>query len=189
MVAGVDEAGRGALAGPVVAAAVILRPDASLPGVNDSKKLSPSARQMLYNSILERSLAVSVHWVGPRRIDEINILVATHEAMQGALRALPIVPDIALVDGLPVPNLPCRSRAIVHGDALEYSIAAASIVAKVSRDGLMSLYGNLCPLYGFRQHKGYGTSAHRAAIRAHGPCAIHRRTFLGHVGLSLDSAE
>ena len=177
VVAGVDEAGRGALAGPVVAAAVVLDLNHCPDGLNDSKKLAPGVRLELFHAILRSATSVGVHLVGPRRIDHVNILRATHEAMRGALQALSSMPDVALVDGLPVKGLPCPHQALVGGDGLECAISAASIIAKVTRDQLMVCYGDLYPEYGFERHKGYGTPEHRTAIITHGLTGIHRRTF------------
>jgi len=180
-VAGVDEAGRGALAGPVVAAAVILPPNQCPDGVDDSKKLLPAVREELFAAILEAAAGVSVHVVGPRRIDSLNILRASHEALRKAAEGLAITPCVALVDGLPVPSYPCPHEAIIGGDGRECCIAAASIVAKVTRDRLMADYAAYYPEYGFQHHKGYATAAHRTAIIIHGPALIHRRSFLSNL--------
>ena len=186
IVAGVDEAGRGALAGPVVAAAVVLRPDFCPEGVDDSKKLTPERRTYLFSEILASALFVGVYCVGPRRIDEINILRASELAMRKAIAALGGTPDAALVDGLPVPGFPCPSEAIIGGDGLECSIAAASIIAKVTRDMLMVRYHFPYPNYGFPRHKGYGTAQHRQAIQQFGMTPIHRRTFIHSAVETLD---
>ena len=177
-VAGVDEAGRGPLAGPVVAAAVILPPDFDPAGVRDSKKLSPAARETAFERIEREALAVGVGTVEAGEIDRLNILRATHEAMRRALAALcPPLPDAVLVDGLPVPGLHPCCRALVKGDDKSVSIAAASIVAKVTRDRLMAAFHDTYPAYDFARHKGYGTPDHLAALDRHGPCALHRCSF------------
>lgn len=177
-VAGVDEAGRGPLAGPVVAAAVILPDGVSLPGVDDSKKLTAAKRDALYDVILASALATGTGIVGHEEIDRINILQATYRAMHLALAALRITPEHVLVDGNRFAGTGVPFTTIVDGDALSQSIAAASIIAKVTRDRLLCEYDRQYPGYGFARHKGYGTAQHRAAIIAHGPCPIHRRTFL-----------
>lgn len=183
-VAGVDEAGRGPLAGPVVAAAVVFSqqilesPPPELAGINDSKALSPAKRMALWEALLQHpGASTSVAVVEPGEIDRLNILRATHAAMARALAGLNPLPEIALVDGLPVPGLPCPSRNIVKGDAKCFSIAAASIVAKVTRDKLMEELDATYPGYGFARHKGYGTRAHMEALHALGPCPAHRRSF------------
>ena len=176
-VAGVDEAGRGPLAGPVVAAAVVLPELPELPGVFDSKQLSAAAREKLYSELLALpGIDIGVSVIGPELIDELNILKATHLAMRNALLALKHV-DAALVDGLPVPNLPVPSRNLVKGDARSASIAAASIVAKVRRDAIMVEADREYPGYGFAEHKGYGCAAHVAALKKLGVTPIHRRSF------------
>jgi ribonuclease HII len=177
LIAGVDEAGRGPLAGPVVAAAVILPPDARLPEVNDSKKLNAAHRARLFGEIHERALAVCVSVIGPETIDAINILQASRRAMREAVAGLPLMPQIALLDGLPVPDFPVEHLAIVGGDAGCLAIAAASIVAKVTRDRLMESLHEEIPHYDFARHKGYGTPDHLRRLREHGPCAAHRRSF------------
>jgi ribonuclease HII len=177
-VAGVDEAGRGPLAGPVVAAAVILPEGVSIPGVDDSKKLTAAKREALYDVILQSALATGTGIVGHEEIDRINILQATFRAMHQALAALSITPGHVLVDGNRFAGTGIPFSTIVDGDALSHSIAAASIIAKVTRDRLLRDYDRVYPAYGFARHKGYGTAQHRAAILAHGPCPIHRRTFL-----------
>lgn len=176
-IAGVDEAGRGPLAGPVVAAAVILPQDASLPGLNDSKKLSPARREELFEHIHAAALAVGVEAVGEDVIDSINILQATYRAMRGALRKLALPVDIVLVDGYPIPGLDARQKGIFGGDGKSASIAAASIVAKVTRDRIMSGLSADYPRYGFDKHKGYGTPEHFEALKRYGPCPVHRRSF------------
>jgi ribonuclease HII len=176
-VAGVDEAGRGPLAGPVVAAAAILPREAELPGVLDSKCLDAAAREALYEVIRDRAIAWAVAVVDVEEIDRVNILRATHAAMSRALAQIEPLPCGALVDGMPVTGLPCPHRAIVDGDALSVSIAAASILAKVTRDRLMVDLDERYPGYGFARHKGYCTPAHFAALRRLGPSPIHRRSF------------
>lgn len=178
LVCGVDEAGRGPLAGPVCAAAVILPEKYDLPGLNDSKKLSPKARDILYGRILETAVAWGVGWADEREIDEINILQATFRAMSRAFDGLSLKPDYAFVDGNQVPPLSLPVRCVVGGDGKYDCIAAASILAKVSRDRLMLEYDARYPGYGFARHKGYGTKAHYAALAELGPCPIHRITFL-----------
>ncbi len=177
-VAGVDEAGRGPLAGPVVAAAVILPEDFAPCGLDDSKKLSPARREKLFAAI---TAAANVQWatseVGAEEIDRLNILRATHLAMARALNGLPIKPRHALVDGLPVRGLPTEHTAVIGGDGLSLSIAAASIIAKVTRDRIMLALDAKFPQYGFARHKGYGVRQHLEALKIHGPCPIHRRSF------------
>ena len=178
LVAGVDEAGRGPLAGPVVAAAVILPDDFALDGLNDSKKVSPAKREKIY-AILTTTAEIlwAVAEATVEEIDRLNILRATHLAMARAIAALPRRPDHALVDGLPVRGLPVGHTALVEGDSLSLSIAAASIIAKVTRDRLMAELDAQHPQYGFARHKGYGVREHLEALRKHGPCPTHRRTF------------
>jgi ribonuclease HII len=176
--AGVDEAGRGPLAGPVSAAAVILDPANVPDGLADSKIISPARREELYVAIMHSALAVSVAFSGPETIDRLNIRVATLDAMRRAIRGLSIRPTLVEIDGKDVPhglNLP--ARAIIDGDALVPSISAASIIAKVARDRLMAKLAIHFPVYGFERHMGYGTAEHTAAIDAHGPCPHHRLTF------------
>ena len=175
--AGVDEAGRGALAGPVVAAAVILKPGARLRGLADSKVLTPAARERLYARIPAQALAVGIGSADAAAVDSANILQATLMAMVRALAALKPSPDIVLVDGTIAPPIAIACRTIPHGDALVPAIAAASIVAKVTRDRLMAELAGQIPAYGFERHKGYGTADHQAALRRHGPCSIHRVSF------------
>lgn len=177
-ICGVDEAGRGPLAGPVVAGAVILPADCEILYLNDSKKLSEKRREELYLEIQEKALAWHVGVVGPGRIDEINILQATYEAMRQAIAGLAVRPDLLLNDAVIIPGVDIPQVKIIKGDAKSVSIAAASIMAKVTRDHMMLEYDALYPAYGFAKHKGYGTAAHIAAIRAEGPCPIHRRTFI-----------
>lgn len=177
-IAGVDEAGRGPLAGPVVAAAVILPRGLNDLGLDDSKKLSPGRRRKLYTAIYEVAVAVGIGIVDPLEIDRINILKAALGGMAMAVANLCPAPDLLLVDGpFPVPDVPMNQRPIIKGDSLSASIAAASIVAKVTRDRLMARYDQEYPQFGFAAHKGYPTRAHRMAIAAHGPCPIHRRSF------------
>ncbi|MDI9241741.1 ribonuclease HII [Fusibacillus kribbianus] len=180
VICGIDEAGRGPLAGPVAAAAVILPEDCRILYVNDSKKLSEKKREELYDEIMDQAVSVGVGIVGPGRIDEINILQATYEAMREAVSKLSAVPDVCLNDAVTIPGLPgtIRQVPIIKGDAKSLSIAAASIVAKVTRDRMMREYDRLYPEYGFAGHKGYGSADHIAAIRKHGISPIHRRTFL-----------
>ncbi|QTN31514.1 ribonuclease HII [Akkermansiaceae bacterium] len=177
-VAGVDEAGRGPLAGPVVAAAVILPRPFSCPFLNDSKKLTKNRRELLYGEITGNPTVIwAVGLVGPEEIDAINILRATHRAMGLALAALSENPDIALIDGLPVKGLSMPHEALVKGDGLSLSIAAASVIAKVTRDRFMERIDSEFPAYGFARHQGYGTRQHLEALRKHGPCRHHRRSF------------
>ncbi|MBQ7257168.1 MAG: ribonuclease HII [Abditibacteriota bacterium] len=177
IIVGIDEAGRGPIAGPVVAGAVILPEDFSNPEITDSKKLSEKKREEFYDIIVNEALAWAVGIVSPKEIDEINILKATHKAMRLAIEALSIKPDFALVDGLPVKGLPCEHEAVVKGDALVPAISCASIIAKVTRDRIMVEEDKKYPLYGFKGHKGYGTKAHIEAIKKYGVCPIHRVTF------------
>ena len=177
-VCGIDEAGRGPLAGPVVAAAVVLPPGLALPGLNDSKKLTARRRETLYTQLREdERVLIGVGMAAAAEIDRLNILRATHEAMARAVAALPTAVDFCLIDGLPVPQFPLPQRALVKGDARCLSIAAASIVAKVTRDRLMQDVAQQYPGYGFEKHAGYGTAAHLAALRRLGPCPEHRRSF------------
>ncbi len=177
-IAGVDEAGRGPLAGPVFAAAVILPQNEMIEGLNDSKKLSEKRREELFDIIRERAAAYSVFSVDERRIDEINILNATMEAMSGAVSGLKIQPGYVLIDGNKCPKIGIPCEYMIKGDAKSASIAAASILAKVSRDRFIKEIAEKYPEYGFEKHKGYGTKAHTDAILKYGPCEIHRRTFL-----------
>ncbi len=175
-----DEAGRGPLAGPVVAACVALPADFPLDGIRDSKTLSPAQRERAFARILADALAVGIGQADAEEIDALNILRATHLAMRRAVEALApaLALSLVLVDGLAVPPLPCSAqRALVRGDSLSASIAAASIVAKVTRDRLMCEADLLYPQFGFAGHKGYGAPSHLAALRAHGPCPLHRRSF------------
>ena len=177
-VCGIDEAGRGPLAGPVCAAAVILPPDCDIPGLNDSKKLSEKKREALFPVIQEKALAFGIGWATAEEIDRVNILQATFLAMARAVEALPTPADYALVDGNRMPPLPIPGETIVKGDATSASIAAASILAKVSRDRLLRRLDEEHPEYGFAKHKGYGTQAHYVAIRKYGLLPEHRRSFL-----------
>ena len=177
-ICGVDEAGRGPLAGPVSAAAVILPPEAALPGLNDSKKLSEKKREQLFPEIQRLALAWSVAFASVEEIEERNILGATMLAMNRAISGLNLRPELALIDGNRNREIQVPSRCVVHGDARCASIAAASILAKVSRDRLMVELARDYPQYGFDRHKGYGTKAHYAALREYGPCPAHRPSFL-----------
>ena len=176
-VAGVDEAGRGPLAGPVVVAAVILPLGCFLPKLNDSKKLSPKARDVLYDLIQENAISVGCAIVDEKTIDRINIYHASHRAMHLALEQLDPQPDHVLVDGRPVKSMRIPHTPLVKGDARSYSIAAASVLAKVTRDRMMQELDQIYPAYGFASHKGYATPQHLAAIEQHGACPIHRKTF------------
>jgi len=176
-VCGVDEAGRGPLAGPVAAAAVILPPGLVIEGLNDSKKVSEKKRRELYDIIMREAVAVGVVLVSPREIDEMNILQATMKAMALAVAKLPVKPDYVLVDGNRLPVWTHKSEAIIGGDAKSVSVAAASMIAKVTRDTMMVEYDGLYPGYGFAKHKGYGTAAHIEAIGALGLSPIHRVSF------------
>lgn len=178
LVCGIDEAGRGPLAGPVCAAAVILPLDCQIPGLNDSKKLTEKKREALFPLIQEKALAYGIGWASAQEIDEINILQATFLAMKRAVEQLPLQPGWALVDGNRMPPLEIPGETVVKGDAQCASIATASILAKVSRDRLLEEWDQLYPQYGFAKHKGYGTKAHYEAIQAHGILPIHRRSFL-----------
>lgn len=187
VVAGIDEAGRGPLAGPVVAAAVVLPNHYSNQMVNDSKQLKESDRELVYQELLgDDEIVCASAAVEPAEIDRINILRATYLAMTRAFEQLRPAADIALIDGKPVRGFPGPHRALVKGDALSLSIAAASIVAKVERDRLMTAYAEQYPDYGFERHKGYGTALHREALRRIGPCPIHRRSFAPVSQLELD---
>jgi ribonuclease HII len=177
-VCGIDEAGRGPLAGPVVAGAVILPKDCNILYINDSKKLSQKKREELYDVIMAQALAVGVGMAGPGRIDQINILQATYEAMGQAIQNLSLTPDILLNDAVTIPNVDIPQVPIIKGDAKSISIGAASIIAKVTRDRLMMEYDKIMPEYGFARNKGYGTKEHMEAIRIYGPSPIHRNSFL-----------
>lgn len=179
LVAGIDEAGRGPLAGPVSAACVVMPLDDLVPGVNDSKKLTAAKREKLYPLIMEKAIAYSIVTVDAPTIDEINILNATKLAMRSCVEQLAVQPEVVLVDAV---KLDCGYPVdpIIKGDALSYSIACASVLAKVYRDHMMVEAAKEYPAYGFEQHKGYGTAAHIAALQQNGPCPLHRRSFIGH---------
>lgn len=176
---GVDEVGRGPLAGPVVACAVCLPEDFYLPGLNDSKKVPIATREAFYEVIRRDALAIGIGIVDAARIDQINILQATKEAMKHAIRDAGLAPDVCLIDAVQLTGLSCEQVPIIGGDAKSVSIAAASIVAKVTRDRMMAEYAKEYPLYGFEKHAGYGTAEHLAAIARFGPTPIHRMTFTG----------
>lgn len=177
-VCGIDEAGRGPLAGPVFAAAVILPENCSIEGINDSKKLTPKKREILFDEIRAGALSYGIGFATEQEIDSINILQATFLAMKRAFDAMNIRANLALVDGNRMPNLGVETRTIVRGDALSASIAAASILAKVSRDRLLCEIDRIYPQYGFAKHKGYGTAYHVEMLQKYGPCPVHRKTFL-----------
>lgn len=177
-ICGIDEVGRGPLAGPVVAGAVILPKDCDILYINDSKQLSEKKREELYDIIMEKAVAVSVGYASVERIDEINILQATYEAMRDAISKLPVSPDILLNDAVTIPQVAIPQIPIIKGDAKSISIGAASIIAKVTRDRLMVEYDSVFPEYGFASNKGYGSAAHIEAIKKNGPCPIHRRSFI-----------
>jgi len=180
MIAGVDEVGRGALAGPVVAAAVILDPSAPLPeGLDDSKKLTASQRERIAGELKGTVLGYSVGLIPAEEIDRTNILIATRRAMCAALGALHPRPDFLLIDALQLREIHLPQRAIIHGDSVSASIAAAAVIAKTYRDALMRDYDSVYPQFGFASHVGYGTRTHLAALRTHGACPIHRRSFRG----------
>jgi ribonuclease HII len=176
-IAGIDEAGRGPLAGPVVAAAIILPTRCPLFGINDSKQLSAKDREQVYAAILEQAVAIGIGSADVAEIDQLNILTATRLAMCRAIDQLAPPPDYLLIDAVVLPGLKVPIRPIIKGDSLSVSIAAASIVAKVTRDRLMANYHETFPEYGFLSHKGYGTAEHLERLARHGPCSIHRRTF------------
>lgn len=177
---GIDEVGRGPLSGPVVACAVILPTDHRILYINDSKKLSEKKREELYDVIMEEATAVGIGMAPPSRIDEINILQATYEAMREAISRLSVTPDLLLNDAVTIPGVSIPQVPIVGGDRKSVSIAAASIVAKVTRDRMMKEYEEMFPGYKFAKNKGYGTAEHIAALKELGPCPIHRRSFIGH---------
>ena len=179
-ICGIDEAGRGPLAGPVVAGAVILPVDCKIRYLNDSKKLSAARREELFDEIMDKAVAAAVGIVSPARIDEINILQATYEAMRQAIGKLSVTPDLLLNDAVTIPQVDISQVPIIKGDAKSMSIAAASILAKVTRDRLMVEYDKVMPEYGFAGHKGYGSAAHIEALKKYGPSPIHRKTFIGH---------
>ena len=177
-ICGIDEVGRGPLAGPVVAAAVILPKDAEILYLNDSKKLSAKRREELYDEIQEKAIAIGIGMAGPARIDEINILQATYEAMRQAIGQLSVEPEVLLNDAVTIPEVVIPQVPIIKGDAKSVSIAAASVIAKVTRDRLMEEYDQVLAGYGFADNKGYGSAEHIAALRKLGPTPIHRRTFI-----------
>lgn len=178
-ICGIDEVGRGPLAGPVVAGAVILPKDCEILYINDSKKLSAAKREALYAVIMEQAVAVGIGMAGPERIDAINILQATYEAMREAISKLSVAPDILLNDAVTIPGVSIPQVPIIKGDAKSISIGAASIVAKVTRDRLMEAYDAVFPEYGFASNKGYGSAEHIAALKKYGPSPIHRKSFIG----------
>nr|WP_294465811.1 ribonuclease HII [uncultured Sellimonas sp.] len=179
-ICGIDEAGRGPLAGPVVAAAVILPKDCTILYVNDSKKLSAKRREELYDEIMEKAVSVGVGMASPQRIDEINILQATYEAMREAVEGLSVEPDLLLNDAVTIPDVLIPQVPIIKGDAKSISIACASIIAKVTRDRLMLEYDKILPEYGFASNKGYGSRDHIEALKQNGPSPIHRKSFITH---------
>lgn len=178
-IAGVDEVGRGPLAGPVCCACVIMPLDDIIEGIDDSKKVSEKKREKLFDLIKEKAIAYQIEFVDEKIIDEINILEATKKCMAKAINNMPIMPDIVLVDAVKNLDTEVATLPIIHGDALSYNIAAASILAKVTRDKLMVEYGKKYPQYGFEKHKGYGTKMHIDALKQYGPLSIHRKSFLG----------
>ena len=180
-ICGIDEVGRGPLCGPVVASAVILPKDCQILYLNDSKKLSEKKREELYDVIMEQAIAVGIGMASPQRIDEINILQATYEAMRQAIASLKVKPAVLLNDAVTIPGVEIPQIPIIKGDAKSVSIAAASVLAKVTRDHMMVEYDTLYPEYGFAKHKGYGTAAHTAVIRELGPTPIHRMSFLKNI--------
>ena len=180
LICGIDEVGRGPLAGPVVAGAVILPKNCEILYLNDSKQLSAEKREQLYDIILEHAVAVGIGIVSPQRIDEINILQATYEAMRQAIEKLNPQPAVLLNDAVRIPQVAIQQVPIIKGDAKSVSIAAASIVAKVTRDRMMEQYEEVFPGYGFARNKGYGSKEHIEALQTMGPTAIHRRSFIGH---------
>ncbi len=177
-ICGIDEVGRGPLAGPVVAGAVILPKDCDILYLNDSKQLSEKKREELYDVIMEKAVSTGLGFVSPERIDQINILQATYEAMREAIAKLSPQPDLLLNDAVTIPKVAIRQVPIIKGDAKSISIAAASIIAKVTRDRLMVQYDSVFPEYGFASNKGYGAAAHIEALRKYGPTSIHRRSFI-----------
>ena len=179
-ICGIDEVGRGPLAGPVVAGAVILPRDSKILHLNDSKQLTAKKRDELYDVIMREAVAVGIGYASPARSDEINILQATYEAMREAISKLSVKPDVLLNDAVKIPQVDIRQVPIIKGDAKSVSIAAASIVAKVTRDRLMEEYDKVLPGYGFASNKGYGSAEHIAALKEIGPSPIHRQSFIGH---------
>lgn len=180
-ICGIDEVGRGPLCGPVVASAVILPKDCQILYLNDSKKLSEKKREELYDVIMEQAIAVGTGMASPERIDEINILQATYEAMRQAVAALKVKPAVLLNDAVTIPGIEIPQIPIIKGDAKSVSIAAASIIAKVTRDRMMVEYDRMYPGYDLASNKGYGTKTHMEALRTIGPCEIHRRTFIKNI--------
>lgn len=180
-ICGIDEAGRGPLAGPVVAGAVVLPKDSRILYINDSKKLSEKKREELFDVISQEAVSIGIGIISPERIDEINILQATYEAMREAINKLTVKPDILLNDAVTIPNVTIPQVPIIKGDAKSLTIGAASIMAKVTRDRLMYEYDAAYPEYGFAKHKGYGTKQHTQAILEYGPCPIHRMSFLKNI--------
>lgn len=178
LLCGIDEVGRGPLAGPVVAGAVILPRDCQILYLNDSKKLSEKKREALFLEIKEKAVAYAVGVIGAEKVDEINILQATYEAMRQAVGKLGVEPQVLLNDAVTIPGLRMEQVPIIKGDAKSVSIAAASVLAKVTRDHMMEEYDTLFPQYGFAKHKGYGTAVHISALKEYGPCPIHRRSFI-----------
>lgn len=178
-IGGIDEVGRGPLAGPVVTACVILPRDCDILYINDSKKLSAKKREALYEEIMEKAVSVSIGVVSEQRIDEINILQATYEAMRQAIDESKVMPDILLNDAVTIPQVTIPQVPIIKGDAKSISIGAASIIAKVTRDRMMVEYDSIYPEYGFASNKGYGSAEHIEALKKYGPCPIHRRSFIG----------
>lgn len=177
-ICGIDEAGRGPFAGPVVAGAVVLPAGLKIEGLNDSKQVSKKRREELFEEIKEKAVSYGIGMSSPGRIDEINILQATYEAMRHAVQDLQVVPDLLLNDAVTIPQLPIKQIGIIKGDGRSLSIAAASIMAKVTRDRLMVEYAELYPEYGFEKNKGYGSLEHREALKKYGPCPIHRNSFI-----------
>lgn len=177
-ICGIDEVGRGPLAGPVMAGAVILPKDCDILYINDSKKLSEAKREALYDEIMEKAVSCAIGVNTPQRIDEINILQATYEAMREAIGKLKYFPDLLLNDAVNIPDVPIKQVPIIKGDAKSISIGAASIIAKVTRDRLMVEYDKMYPEYGFASNKGYGSAEHIAALKKYGPCPIHRASFI-----------
>ena len=181
-ICGIDEVGRGPLAGPVVAGAVILPKDCDILYINDSKKLSEKKREELYDIIMEKAIACGIGYASPERIDEINILQATYEAMREAINNLSVTPDILLNDAVTIPKVSIKQVPIIKGDAKSISIGAASIIAKVTRDRLMVEYDKIFPEYGFSSNKGYGSEAHISALKKYGKTPIHRLSFIKNFG-------
>ena len=178
-IGGIDEVGRGPLAGPVVTAMVILPKDCDILYINDSKKLTAAKREELYDVIMREAVSVSIGCASEQRIDEINILQATYEAMRQAISESPVAPDLLLNDAVTIPEVDIKQVAIIKGDAKSITIGAASIIAKVTRDAMMVEYDKIYPEYGFAANKGYGTKEHIEALKKYGPCPIHRRSFIG----------